>query len=67
MFTIETPARSSDALLRVMDATGKLVLARTYPAGSVEMNVDLQAYPAGIYLLRMEMPEGAVSKTLVKE
>ena len=66
-FKLKTSALRSNATVKVYDAVGKLVQTRTHSAGSTELEIDLQPHPAGMYILRMEMPEGAVSKTLMKE
>ncbi len=67
VFKIETSPRSSNAVVKVFDAVGKPVLTRVYTAGATEIELDLKAQPAGVYILRMETSEGAVSKTLMKE
>ncbi|MDW8332716.1 MAG: T9SS type A sorting domain-containing protein [Bacteroidia bacterium] len=67
VFNVETSARTTDGVLRVFDIHGKAIQTEIYRSGSTRAEVNLQSKPAGLYILRMEWPDGAISKTLVKE
>lgn len=51
--TVHFPASSSDALLRVWDMTGRLLLEDQAPAGSGSYTLDVQALHAGIFTVEL--------------
>ena len=60
-----TLLRPQDVSLRVMDAAGREVFARTYPslsAGEQMLNLPLSGFGSGLYLLRLEGDGEVVTK-----
>lgn len=58
--TLRLPADAPSTGLRLslLDATGRLVLTRPLSANGTEVQVPLGAQPAGLYLLRLQGPQG---------
>ncbi len=49
----------SDARLQVVDATGRVMLSRTWPTGAAQQRLDVSALPAGMYSVILMDDSGA--------
>ena len=59
-----TPA--NDLRVDVLDAMGRLVLSRTWPAGRSTMQLDLAALEEGTYLVLLSGPDGRHALRVIK-
>jgi hypothetical protein len=57
----------ASALLTVQDAMGRELLRQPLPAGSGQHELDVSAWPAGVYFLRLRQGEAEVVERFVKE
>ena len=65
MFTVMVPELTSTADLVVVDLTGKIIVQQTIQPQTQE-RIDLSAYPAGMYQLRIDMNGTMQTSILVK-
>jgi hypothetical protein len=56
----------ASALLTVQDAMGRELLRQPLPAGSGQHELDVSAWPAGVYFLRLRQGEVEVVERFVK-
>jgi hypothetical protein len=63
LFDTET---AKDMVYEVYDMLGKQLLSSTISKGVRNCFVNLENYPAGIYLLRVSMGDAIVNKKLIK-
>lgn len=67
VFTLD--ARENLALLRapftVTDALGRTVLSQAGTSSTGSRRIDLSGQPAGVYLLRLQAPQGTVARRLI--
>ncbi len=62
--TVDWPATATVRAVTLRDATGKLLRLLDAPPGTHRHELDVSAYPAGLYLLRVERAEGTVLKKI---
>ena len=62
---LQVPADLGEAWLEVLDATGRRVLLRSVPAGTVLVPLELSAQPAGVYLVQLRTIEALFTERLV--
>jgi hypothetical protein len=56
-----------DARIEVLTATGQSVYSRAVTHGAGQTTIDLSAEAAGIYLVRMQTPQGSLVRRWVKQ
>jgi hypothetical protein len=57
----------TQASLSLLTLDGKILLTQQVPAGAVQTTLNLQAYAAGIYLVRYQDGDAVVTEKLVKQ
>ena len=55
-----------DALIEVLTATGQSVYSKALTHGAGQTTIDLSGEAAGIYLVRMQTPQGSLVRRWVK-
>ncbi|MEZ4830124.1 MAG: M28 family peptidase [Bacteroidia bacterium] len=64
---IETgDCRNTDWEMTLMSITGQILMKKTIPAGSSAVNMNLEEYAPGVYLLRLESRYGTYTERVVR-
>ncbi|MEL7251479.1 MAG: T9SS type A sorting domain-containing protein, partial [Bacteroidota bacterium] len=63
--TLFTPVNFDNGLLEIYDLQGKRVLTKQLASGSTRMEVQLAAWPTGIYLLKVSLDGQHTTRQLV--
>ncbi len=64
---VEFPEAVSDARLELLDLQGRVLRTHTQDGPAQTLRLDLQGMPAGMYLLKVELPEGVGARKVVVE
>ena len=63
-FQIELPAELQEVRVRIFSLQSQLVAVQTYQIRAGKIQVDLSNKPAGMYLLRLDLPSSKVLKVI---
>lgn len=64
--SIEWPSGTASGQLEVFDAQGRRLLRQTFEGGS-QLEIDAEAWPAGLYAVRLQTSRGMYAAKLIRE
>jgi hypothetical protein len=64
--TIDIANNTHEAIISIVDITGKKLQSHTIPAGKSNVSLDIHQLPAGVYAILVQTVHGTVSKQWIK-